>query len=161
MAGVYFRISSSETTLSGYIRAGGNLSVLGLIHASVEFLLMVTYQKRGDRSVLYGSCTITISIDLFMFSMDVDITMEKTIAGSSSSDPARTFQNASGNWLNHPLDRKLAGSSRKLMDDGLPSGSTPVTNDLPRPYITRHQNASGQFKDTSTWLTSYWNHFAN
>jgi hypothetical protein len=85
MAGAYFKITNNETLLSGYIRAGGNLDVLGLIHANVEFMLMLSYRDgKNGGSELYGTCTITVSIDLFLYSMDVSITMKKHIAGSKS-----------------------------------------------------------------------------
>src|SRR5207248_1429609 len=78
MAGMYFRVTKSQTTLSGYLRAGGSLSVLGLIHASVEFLLAVSYRSRTEDgrsySELYGTATVTVSIELFLFSIDVHIT---------------------------------------------------------------------------------------
>ncbi len=85
MAGFYFKITNNETTLSGYLRAGGNLDVLGLIHANVEFMLMMTYRTTSAGSELYGTCTVTVSIDLFLVSMDVSIEMKKHIAGSNNS----------------------------------------------------------------------------
>ncbi len=85
MAGAYFHITNSLTDLSGYLRAGGCLQVLGLIHASVEFLLMVSYRDQGNCHQLYGIAQITVSIDLFLFSADVTITMEKVIEGSCDS----------------------------------------------------------------------------
>jgi hypothetical protein len=85
MAGFYFRLTNSQTDLSGYFRAGGNLYVLGLVHVSAEFLLAGRYRKEGSANNIYGIASLTISIDLFMFSFDVSVTMEKRIAGSSDS----------------------------------------------------------------------------
>jgi hypothetical protein len=88
MAGFYFRITNSQTDLSGYFRAGGHLFVIGLIHASVEFLLMGRYRSEriGSQTShqIYGICTITVSIDMFLLHLHVSITMEKKIAGSSA-----------------------------------------------------------------------------
>jgi hypothetical protein len=39
MAGVYFRMENSECSLTGYFRLGGNVSVLGIITASLELYL--------------------------------------------------------------------------------------------------------------------------
>jgi hypothetical protein len=86
MAGVYFKITRAQTSLAGYLRAGGNLNVLGLIHVNVEFLLMVTYRDADGDSELYGTATLTISIELFFFSIDVAVTMEMRIAGSKRGD---------------------------------------------------------------------------
>ncbi|MGU3543371.1 hypothetical protein ACLBYE_10345 [Methylobacterium sp. A52T] len=82
MAGGYLKINNSTTELAGYLRAGGNLDVLGLIHASVEFFLALAYRNGENESLLYGYCEITVSIDLLLYSQDVHIGMEKTIAGS-------------------------------------------------------------------------------
>jgi hypothetical protein len=82
VAGIYFKITESETQLAGYLRAGGNVQVLGLIHITLEFLLMVTYRDTEEGSELYGTCTITVSIELLFFSASVGVTFEKRIAGS-------------------------------------------------------------------------------
>jgi hypothetical protein len=90
LAGFHFRITNTLTDLSGYLRAGGDLYVLELIHASVEFILAGKYRTEalpggGNRHQIYGICTITVSIDLFLFSAHVSISMEKKIDGSSDS----------------------------------------------------------------------------
>ena len=45
MAGVYLKLdlASDQSQLTGYLRAGGSLDVLGLISASIEFYLGFTY----------------------------------------------------------------------------------------------------------------------
>ena len=55
MAGIYFSMQveagSTKATLQGYLRMGGELSVLGIISMSLEFLLSFTYDFRpqGER----------------------------------------------------------------------------------------------------------------
>jgi hypothetical protein len=94
LAGFYFRVTNTTTDLSGYLRAGGELFVLGLIHASVEFVLMGRYRIENGSNQIYGICTITVSIDLFLFSADVSIVMEKRIAGSSNSSDSSNGDSA-------------------------------------------------------------------
>src|SRR5207249_5052589 len=50
MAGIHFRITTGSTNIACFFRAGGCLNVLGLIHASVEFLLMASYVRDGSGS---------------------------------------------------------------------------------------------------------------
>jgi hypothetical protein len=87
MAGVYFKIESGKgCTLTGYLRLGGNMSVLGLISASIELNLSFTYKDKGKA---YGKATISIEIDIFLFSFSVEVSCERQFAGSDS-DP--TFE---------------------------------------------------------------------
>jgi hypothetical protein len=83
MAGIYFKIGTNGTEVAGFLRAGGNLDVLGLIHVTVEFYLALSYRKSDSGSELHGTCSITVSIDILFFSVDVSVEMERTIAGSS------------------------------------------------------------------------------
>jgi hypothetical protein len=84
---VYFKIESGKgCTLTGYLRLGGNMSVLGLISASIELNLSFTYKDKGKA---YGKATISIEIDIFLFSFSVEVSCERQFAGSDS-DP--TFE---------------------------------------------------------------------
>jgi hypothetical protein len=85
MGGIYFKIESGKgCTLSGYFRLGGNMSVLGLISASIELNLSLTYQDPGKA---IGRAVVTVEIDIFLFSMSVEVECERRFAGSAS-DPS-------------------------------------------------------------------------
>ncbi len=87
MAGIYFKVESgSGVTLTGYFRLGGNMSVLGLISCSIELYLSFTYQGPDPGKAL-GQATITVEIDIFMFSMSVQVSCERKFAGSAN-DPS-------------------------------------------------------------------------
>ncbi len=84
MAGIYFKIESAEgCTLTGYLRLGGNMSVLGLISASIELTLSFTYKAVGKAT---GRAELEVEIDIFLFSFSVTVECERTFAGSGS-DP--------------------------------------------------------------------------
>lgn len=96
MAGIFFKIESgSGVTLTGYFRLGGNMSVLGLISCSIELYLSFTYQG-PDPGKAVGQATITVEIDIFMFSMSVQVSCERKFAGSAN-DPS--FRNLMGPLL--------------------------------------------------------------
>jgi hypothetical protein len=86
MAGIYFSLQRKEGSadlaaiLSGYLRMGGSLEVLGIVKVSVEFNLSFTYD--GDRDKAYGRATLTVAIEVFMFSVSVELTVERAFGGS-------------------------------------------------------------------------------
>ncbi len=86
MAGIYFSLQRKEGTtdlaaiLTGYLRVGGSLNVLGLICISVEFNLSFTYD--GTRDKAYGRATLTVSVHVLVFSASVELTVERAFGGS-------------------------------------------------------------------------------
>jgi hypothetical protein len=86
MAGIYFSLQRKEGSsdlaaiLSGYLRLGGSLNVLGLISISVEFNLSFTYD--GTRDKAYGRATLTVSVHVLLFSASVELTVERAFGGS-------------------------------------------------------------------------------
>jgi hypothetical protein len=86
MAGIYFSLQRKEgstdlaAVLSGYLRMGGSLNVLGLIKVSVEFNLTFTYD--GARDKAYGRATLTVHVEVLFFSASVELTVERAFGGS-------------------------------------------------------------------------------
>jgi hypothetical protein len=88
MAGVYLRLdfASNESQLTGYLRAGGSLDVLGLISASVEFYLGFTYYF-GPPCKIAGEATVTIEVHVLFFSASVHASLRREFG-----DPKISFQ---------------------------------------------------------------------
>jgi hypothetical protein len=92
MAGIYFSMQRKTingqdvdaATLAGYLRMGGELSVLGLISVSLEFYLVFAYEVA--KNAAYGRATLTVKVEVLFFSTSVDITVEKRFGGTSG-DP--------------------------------------------------------------------------
>jgi hypothetical protein len=86
MAGIYFSLQRKEGSsdlaaiLTGYLRLGGSLNVLGIISISVEFNLSFTYD--GARDKAYGRATLTVSVHVLFFSASVELTVERAFGGS-------------------------------------------------------------------------------
>lgn len=107
MAGIYFKLERKEPgsdlapTLSGYLRMGGYLSVLGLIKVSLEFNLSFTYDGAKDKA--YGRATLTVKVEIVFFSTSVELTVEKAFGGASG-DPkfGQTFP-APSVWSEYAL----------------------------------------------------------
>lgn len=97
MAGIYFSLQtvpSEQVVLTGFLRADGNLSVLGIITLSMEFYLGLTYEDPGKA---YGEASVTVSISVLFFSTSVTATYQKTIGGGSDPDFAQAISKADWN----------------------------------------------------------------
>jgi hypothetical protein len=86
MAGVYFGRTGQVSNLTGYLRCGGYLSVLGLISISLEFYLAFTYRSTGAGSEVWGQASLTVSVKVLGISKSVTLSVEKRFAGASG-DP--------------------------------------------------------------------------
>lgn len=90
MAGIYFKLDHNDETdtddvqLTGYVRCGGHVDVLGIICISVEFYLGLTYESVGGRSRVWGQASLKVGIKVLFFSMTVTLSVEREFAGSSA-----------------------------------------------------------------------------
>ncbi len=85
MAGIYFKMEPSKASLTGYFRLGGFVDVLGLVSASIELYMDLTYIFEEGKCV--GHATLTIEVHVLFFSASVAISAERKFAGSSG-DPS-------------------------------------------------------------------------
>ena len=64
MAGIYFKMElvdgQNSTTLTGYVRINGSMCILGLITASIELYMALTYLI--DKEKAYGEDTLKLKI---------------------------------------------------------------------------------------------------
>ena len=92
MAGVYLKYDmvGKSSQLTGYLRAGGSLDVLGLISASVEFYLGFTYFF-GPPCSIAGEATVTIEVHVLFFSASVSASLRREF-----SDPQISFADLIG-----------------------------------------------------------------
>lgn len=95
MGGFYFKVEivsgEAKTTLTGYIRINGHLSILGLITVSMEFYLALTAiieKVAGKDKVtrMEGEATLKVKVEVLFFSKTVSVTVRKEIMGADA-DP--------------------------------------------------------------------------
>lgn len=95
MGGFYFKMEiiegESTTTLTGYIRINGHLSVLGLITVSLEFYLAlnaVIENVGGKDKVtrMEGIATLKVKVEVLFFSKTVSVTVRRELMGADA-DP--------------------------------------------------------------------------
>ncbi|MEU3783129.1 hypothetical protein [Streptomyces sp900129855] len=90
MAGIYFGMKGASVELTGYLRCGGYLEVLGLISVSLEFYLAFTYGETPNGGTeVWGQASLTVRVKIAFISKSVTVSVERHFAGSGG-DP--TFQ---------------------------------------------------------------------
>jgi hypothetical protein len=101
MAGIYFAmkiddVGQTQITLSGYLRCGGEVTVLGLVSISVEFMLSFTYMSAPVDKV-QGRATLVVSVKVAIFSVSVELTVERSFGGHGG-DPTFGQLHDAGAW---------------------------------------------------------------
>jgi hypothetical protein len=87
LGGVRFVLESSGTvTITGYLRIGGSLEILGLVAVSIELCLSLTYQSQ--RKALVGRATLVIEIDLTLWSTSVELDSGEWVLAGGGGDSA-------------------------------------------------------------------------
>jgi hypothetical protein len=84
MGGIYFKLELGDATLTGYFRLRGEVDVLGLISASIELYLALSYEFASGKAA--GRATLSIEVEVAFFSTSVEITCERKFAGANN-DP--------------------------------------------------------------------------
>ncbi|MBV6696724.1 hypothetical protein [Kitasatospora aureofaciens] len=94
--GVVFTKRGGSSEITGYLRIGGSVSVLGLISVSIELTLSLEYDDTTN--VLSGSAKLVITVDLTFWSTSVTLECHKSFTGSSLASGAdhRRFAPAAG-----------------------------------------------------------------
>jgi hypothetical protein len=95
MGGIYYKMEiiegENKTTLTGYLRINGHLSVLGLITVSLEFYLAfnaIIQEVNGKSKVqkLEGTATLKVKVEVLFFSKTVSVTVRRELKGADA-DP--------------------------------------------------------------------------
>ena len=87
MAGIYFTYLDDRVTISGYLRAGGHLSVLGIVTVTVDFYMQLGYDLDSKR--VTGRASLTVGIKVLFISKSVTLSVERSFVGSAV-DPSFT-----------------------------------------------------------------------
>lgn len=86
MAGIYFQLAGANSTLTGFVDIGGEVSVLGIISISIDLNLSLSYIHTSQGDKIQGRATLTISVHIIFFSISVSVSVERSF-GSGSGDP--------------------------------------------------------------------------
>ncbi len=110
MGGIYFKVTvldddTKQYNIEGYVRINGAVCVLGLITASIEFLLTLageigTVNGKEKIKRVWGTAQLKIKVEVFMFSKTVKLTTTKEFAGAGA-DPTFGMMISEENWLQY------------------------------------------------------------
>jgi hypothetical protein len=81
LGGIYYSSDGHDCRLSGFVDAGGCLTVIGLIDVNLDFYLGLSYTSNGT---VEGECTVTVEIGYAFFSITVHLTAHRTFASGGS-----------------------------------------------------------------------------
>jgi hypothetical protein len=86
MAGIYFQLAGTSTTLTGFVDIGGEVSVLAIISVSIDLNLSLSWISTPQGNKIQGRATLSISVSVMFFSISVSVSVERSF-GSGSGDP--------------------------------------------------------------------------
>ncbi len=110
LGGVQFILAEDGSVqLTGYIRIGGSVDILGLVSVSVDLCLQLSYQSQTN--ALVGRATMVVDIDLTLWSESVELDTGDWVLAGSSAPVARALD-AGG----------AAGAFQALAEPLAPSG---------------------------------------
>jgi hypothetical protein len=100
-AGVYFHWMQKSVELAGYVRLHGELSVLGLISASLTFNLQLAFLKETGHSVVWGEATLTVEVEVLFFSASVSVQCRREFGGSDGDPRFIELVPDQATWANY------------------------------------------------------------
>jgi hypothetical protein len=78
LAGIYFKLSGTDSDLTGFVDVGGEVSVLGIISISIDLNLSLSYEVSGGQKLVEGRATLTVAVHVLFFSASVQLSIEKS-----------------------------------------------------------------------------------
>lgn len=90
LGGVQFILAEDGSVqLTGYLRIGGSVDILGLVSVSVELCIQLSY--RSQTNALVGRATMVVDIDLTLWSESVELDTGEWVLAGSSTQAAGAF----------------------------------------------------------------------
>jgi len=87
VVGLYFKLEEKsgppkhqETSLTGYFRAHGEVSVMGIISITLDIYIGLTYEFETNK--VTGEATVSISVHIIFFSISASVTVRRKFGGS-------------------------------------------------------------------------------
>jgi hypothetical protein len=81
---IYGYDDTNGITLIAYVTAGGDVSVLDLVTASIDASVSLTYQPNSSPPTLYGTTELKFEVHVLVFSGTVEVAFSYSIAGGGT-----------------------------------------------------------------------------
>ena len=87
MGGVYYKQEDTTSTLTGYVRLRGEVSLLAIASVSLTAELSLTYRtKGGGKDEMFGEAKVTLEVEIALIEYSASFSIERHFAGSNG-DP--------------------------------------------------------------------------
>jgi hypothetical protein len=81
VAGIYFRIAGSKSSVCGFVHAHGHMDIFGLITLDVDLYVCICY----DNGVVRGTAQFSVHVSILFFSESFSLQAAYSFGGSGSS----------------------------------------------------------------------------
>ncbi len=98
MAGIYMKIEDDNAALTGFLRMGGELGILGIIRISMELYLGFTYHFPPEDKCV-GRATFHLEVEILIFSFSINAEIERKFGGEN--DPTFAQFMTPSNWTDY------------------------------------------------------------
>jgi hypothetical protein len=123
MIGVYFHYESKDSLITGYVSAGGELTVLQLISMHIEFYLGLTYDF--DHHVIWGEADYTVEVTLAFIHKSVKLTMRREFQVGASQQADRAVKSATAVQEVAARASSVAAASAGAAHTSIKAGASP------------------------------------
>jgi hypothetical protein len=100
LGGFVFALVGEAGTLTGYLRMGGNVEVLGLVSVALELALTLIYEFTSGKMV--GRAKLVLEVDIGLFSESVELECERRFGGSNGDPPLAEIMGPSEDGRDFP-----------------------------------------------------------
>jgi len=83
-AGIIYAYDGTHVTLTAFVTAGGDVSVLGLISASLNVTVTLAYQPGSSPPMLSGTAQLTFEVHVLFFSESVTVGYSYSVDGGGN-----------------------------------------------------------------------------
>jgi hypothetical protein len=137
LAGIYFRTEGSRARVCGFVRAGGEMDIVGLVSMSIEVHVDLCYD--ADTGSVTGEAVYVVHIQLLFLSKSVELHASYTFAGSSRSKQSGLLDRPA------PGTMRLAANTADPLAGGgaLTDGAADPASDLGRLAAQAASSAAG------------------
>ncbi|MCB4771562.1 hypothetical protein LGR54_23405 [Ancylobacter sp. Lp-2] len=98
LAGIYIGLKGTDSELTGYVRVGGEVTILAIVSISIEFMLSLSYYPA--QRVAKGVAKVTVSVRVAFISKSVSFSVERSFeAGSRHLSIAEAM--GAGDWADY------------------------------------------------------------
>lgn len=87
-AGIAYESRAGVARMTGFLRAGGSFSILGIVHMEVAFYMGISYARPDGQSFAYGVAELRITIKYAFLKIGVTLRYEKVFKGGDARGDA-------------------------------------------------------------------------